>query len=350
MAKTIVGLYDDRATALRVARDLEDAGFGQDHLRMTSHEDGDATDYDFDVSEAKPAYFTRYGIPNDEAGFYAEGVRRGGAIVIARTHDSDAERAADIMAGHNPTRYEDRHAAYKKEGYAGYDASQDLYTAKEATAERERFADQKAERMKEIEEHMKIGKREVVRGGVRLHKYVETDVEEETLRLREEHVDVDRRAVNRPATAADLSDAFEEKTIEMIERGEEAVVSKEAVVTGEVSIGKEVNTREETVGGQVRRVRVEVEQIADADFKREMPQFRTHYDKMYAGTDYDYNYYDPAYRYGYAAAGTYGDRDYNSLERDLRTDYEGRYGDDSAWDDVKDAVRHGWNRAKAAVS
>ena len=350
MAKTIVGLYDDRATAIKVAKDLENAGFGEDHLRMTSHEKGNRTDYDFDVSEAKPAYFTRYGIPDDEANFYAEGVRRGGAIVVARTHDSDAERAADIMAGHNPARYEDRSAAYKKEGFKNYDESADLYSETEAKAERDRYAGQRAERMKEIEEHMKIGKREVVRGGVRLHKYVDTDVEEETLRLREEHVDVDRKAVNRPATAADLEDAFEEKTIEMVERGEEAVVSKEAVVTGEVALGKEVNTREETVGGKVRRVRVEVEQIADADFKREAGQFRTHYDKTYASTDYDYDYYDPAYRYGYAAAGTYGDRDYNALQGDLRRDYEDRYGNDSAWDDVKDAVRHGWNRAKAAVS
>jgi stress response protein YsnF len=351
MAKTIVGLYDDRATAIRVAKDLENAGFGEDHLRMTSHEKGDRTAYDFDVTEAKPAYFTRYGIPEDEASFYAEGVRRGGAIVVARTHDSDAERAADIMAGHNPTRYEDRSAAYAKEtDYSGYDENAALYTEAEAKQERERFADERAERMKEIEEHMKIGKREVVRGGVRLHRYVDTDVEEETLRLREEHVNVDRKAVNRPATAADLADAFEEKTVEMVERSEEAVVEKEAVVTGEVALGKEVNTREETVGGEVRRVRVEVEQIADETFGREADQFRTHYDKAYATTDYDYDYYEPAYRYGYAAAGTYGDRKYDALEGDLRRDYEGRYGDDSAWDDVKDAVRHGWNRAKAAVS
>ena len=350
MAKTIVGLYDDRATAIRVAKDLENAGFGEDHLRMTSHEKGNQTNYDFDVTEAKPAYFTRYGIPDDEANFYAEGVRRGGAIVVARTHDGDAERAADIMAGHNPTRYEDRASAYKEEGFERYDESADLYSATEAKAERERFADERAERMKEIEEHMKIGKREVVRGGVRLHRYVDTDVEEETLRLREEHVKVDRTAVNRPATAADLDGVFEEKTVEMVERSEEAVVEKETMVTGEVSLGKEVNTREETVGGEVRRVRVEVEQIADETFGREADQFRTHYDTTYAATDNDYAYYDPAYRYGYAAAGTYGDRDYNGLEGDLRRDYEGRYGDDSAWDDVKDAVRHGWNRAKAAVS
>ena len=352
MAKTIVGLYDDRATALSVAKDLENAGFGQDHLRMTSHEDGDATDYDFDVTEAKPAYFTRYGIPEEEANFYAEGARRGGAIVIARTHDGDAERAADIMAGHNPARYEDRSAAYQKEdNFDGYNADADLYTAKEATAERERFAGQQAERMKEIEEHMKIGKREVVRGGVRLHRYVDTDVEEETLRLREEHVKVDRTAVNRPATAADLEDAFEDKTIEMVERSEEAVVSKETIVTGEVSLGKEVNMREETVGGEVRRVRVEVEQIADDTFTREAEQFRTHYNTAYAKSGKSYDDYDPAYKYGYAAAGTYGDRDYDSLEGDLRSDYEGRYGadNDSAWDDVKDAVRHGWNRAKNAA-
>ena len=344
MAKTIVGLYDDHTTARTVLNELEAAGFGEDHLRFASHENT-STRYDIDpTDDASADALGRYGVADDEARFYSEGVRRGGSLVIARVHDNDVDRAVDIMARRNPARFEDRADDY-------LDADDDeVYTAAQRVENRDRYADQQKQRLREIEEHMKIGKREVVRGGVRLHRYVDTDVEEETLRLREEHVNVDRKAVNRPATAADLDGVFEEKTVEMVERAEEAVVEKETMVTGEVSLGKEVNTREETVGGEVRRVRVEVEQIADADFKREAGQFRTHYDKAYAATDYDYDYYDPAYRYGYAAAGTYGDRDYTALEGDLRRDYEGRYGDDSAWDDVKDAVRHGWNRAKAAVS
>ena len=40
------------------------------------------------------------------------------------------------------------------------------------------------------------------------------------------------------------------------------------------------------------------------------------------------------------------------MEVDLRSDYATRChdGDDSAWDDVKDAVQHAYNKARVAMS
>ena len=342
MAKTVVGLYDDRTTAHNVLNDLEAAGFGEDHLRFTSSEDGADTAYDID--DASPATLGRYGVADDESRFYAEGVRRGGSLVIARVHDSNVDQAVDIMARHNPVRYEDRADDY----LADYAEGAAAYSAAEVTENRDRYADQAQQRLKEVEENLKIGKREVVRGGVRVHKYVETDVQEETLRLREEHVEVDRRAVDRALTPDEADALFEEKTVEMVERGEEAVVEKTARVTGEVAVGKDVDVRTETVGGEVRRTRVEVEEfagdVADVDF-------RTHYDTTYATTGQGYDAYEPAYTYGYAAGRTYSD-DFGTREADLRTDYAARYhdGDESTWNEFKDAVRHGYNEAKAAVS
>ena len=346
MAKTIVGLYDDRTTAHSVVRDLENIGFGDDHLRFASHETGENTGYDVDATnDASPDSLRSYGVADDEARFYSEGVRRGGSLVIARVHDDDVDRAVDIMARHNPVRFDDRH-----EDYLGdYDEKATAYDATQITENRDRYADQRQQRLQEIEEHIKVGKREVVRGGVRVHQYVETDVEEETLRLREEHVDVDRTNVNRTLSPDEADAAFQDKEIELIERDEEAVVEKTAMVTGEVTVGKDVNVREETVGGEVRKTRVEVEQIAAETFATADPEFRKHYDSTYGSTGSDYSSYKPAYEYGYAAGTTYKDRDYDTVHGDLRTDYESRYGNDSAWDDVKDAVRHGYNRAKAAV-
>ena len=344
MAKTIVGLYEDRTTAHKVVSDLEDMGFGEEHLRFASNETGDRTDYDVDVGrDATPEGLQRYGVAQDEARFYSEGVRRGNSLVIARVHDSDVDKAVDIMARHNPVRFEDR-----KEDY-NYQANANRFTEAEITENRDRYADQRQQRLQEIEEHLKIGKREVVRGGVRVHQYVETDVEEETLRLRDEEVHVERTNVNRTLSPDEADRAFEEKNIELVERDEEAVVSKEAVVTGEVAVGKEVNVREETVGGEVRRTRVEVEQLDTKVLARAEPEFRSHYDTTYASTGDSYDTYKPAYEYGYAAGNQYRDRDYNSVQGDLRSDYESRYGDRGAWDKVKDAVQHGYNRARAAV-
>ena len=348
MAKTIVGLYDDRTTAHKVLNDLESAGFGEDHLRFASNERGDATDYDIDAkSDATPAALARYGVAEDEAKFYSEGVRRGGSMVIARVHDQDVDKAVDLMARHNPVRFEDR----QKDYLSNYDEKATAYSADKIQENRSQYADQSKQRLQEIEEHIKIGKREVVRGGVRVNQYVETDVEEETLRLRDEHVTVDRQSVNRPLSPDEADAAFETKTVELVERDEEAVVEKTAQVTGEVTVGKDVNVREETVGGEVRRTRVEVEQIADATYSSMDNDFQTHYTSTYGSSGRDYDTYKPAYQYGYAAGQTYKGQDYSSVENDLRSDYSSRYndGDDSMWDDFKDAVRHGYNKAKAAV-
>ena len=59
----------------------------------------------------------------------------------------------------------------------------------------------------------------------------------------------------------------------------------------------------------------------------------------------------PAYDCGRTARSTYGDRDFASAEATMRQEYEGRYGSDgdNAWDTVKDAIRHGYDRAKRAV-
>lgn len=355
MAKTIVGLYDDRATARRVVEELEAKGFGEDHLRSTTYEEEGLGRYDADPSEAAtPEALTGYGIPDDEAHFYAEAVRRGGVLVIARVHDQDAEMAADIMARHNPVPYEQRAAAYREEGFERYEEAEP-YSQEERRAERERYADENVARMKEIEERLKIGKREVVRGGVRIHKYVDTDIVEETLRLREEHIDVDRRPVDREATAEDLADAFEEEDIELTERAEEAVVEKEARVTGEVAVGKDVTEREETVGGEVRKTRVEVEQTggrtaaaSGVTWEAVEPGFRRHYETAYADTDLDYDQYEPAYRYGYEMARNdrFRDRDFTAAEADLRRGYAERH-DEGLWDETKDAVRNAYNRVRS---
>jgi stress response protein YsnF len=356
MAKTIVGLYDDRTTAHRVVDELEDRGFGEEHLRYASYEEGERSDYEVNAKKgATPDALTGYGVPEDEANFYAEAVRRGGALVIARVHDRDAETAADIMARHNPIPYEERSAAYKEEGFTGYEETEP-YSQEQIAEERDRYADESKARMKEIEEQLKIGKREVVRGGVRVHKYVDTDVVEETLRLRDEEINVDRERADRKLTPEEAEAAFEEETVELTERDEEAVVEKEARVTGEVAVGKEVREREETVGGEVRKTRVEVEETggdgaaSGVEWVEVEPDFRKHYKSAYASNDNGFDYYKPAYRYGYEMARNpeYRDVDYGRAETDLRKGYVHRH-DEGMWDKTKDAVRHAYNRVRTSA-
>lgn len=99
---------------------------------------------------------------------------------------------------------------------------------------------------------------------------------EEHLRLREEHVHVERNPVNRPASDADLN-AFREGTIELTEHAEVPIVNKEARVVEEISLEKEVTERDEVVRDTIRKTEVDVDNLNSTDTNRR-------YD-----TDADYN-------------------------------------------------------------
>ena len=117
-----------------------------------------------------------------------------------------------------------------------------------------------------IEENLEVGKREVNTGGVRLRSRIVERPVEESVRLREERVNVERTTVDRPATAADFTN-FQERDIEMVERAEVPVVNKEARVVEEVSINKEVEERTETVKDTVRKTEVDVENLEKDELK-----------------------------------------------------------------------------------
>ena len=109
-----------------------------------------------------------------------------------------------------------------------------------------------------VEESLNVGKRAVSRGKVRLHTYVVEKQVSEDVRLRDETISIDRHAVDRPVAALGV-DAFKERTIEMEEIDEEAVVGKSARVVEEIGIRKDVTDRTETIRDTVRSTKVDIE-------------------------------------------------------------------------------------------
>ena len=98
----------------------------------------------------------------------------------------------------------------------------------------------------------------VNRGGTRIRRFVVETPVEQNITLHDERVILERRPVTdgRPVT-----DSFSDKTIEMRESAEEAVVSKTAHVYEEIGLRKEATDRVETVRDTVRKEEVEVEQV-----------------------------------------------------------------------------------------
>jgi uncharacterized protein (TIGR02271 family) len=115
-----------------------------------------------------------------------------------------------------------------------------------------------------VEERIKVGKRAVASGGVRLTPRVTDQPVEEAVTLRDERVSIERRPMNAPAAIGDL-DAFTEAVIEITETGEEVVVAKHARVVEEVVITKAITERQEVVRETVTRTDVDVQPLtADA--------------------------------------------------------------------------------------
>jgi hypothetical protein len=80
----------------------------------------------------------------------------------------------------------------------------------------------------------------------------------EQVTLRRENVELERRPVDRAVTAADEA-LVRERTIEAVQHDEEAVASKEARMTEEIALRKNVEQQTETASDTVRRTEVEVE-------------------------------------------------------------------------------------------
>src|SRR5205085_11303383 len=73
-----------------------------------------------------------------------------------------------------------------------------------------------------VREELEVGKRTVGTGAVRVYARAVTTPVSETVALRSEHAEIERRPVDRPATAEDLA-ALRDRTVEVRETAEKAV-------------------------------------------------------------------------------------------------------------------------------
>jgi hypothetical protein len=101
---------------------------------------------------------TNLGVPEEEAHYYAEGVRRGGILVtVAAESDAQADKAATIMRQHGAADIDQRATEWKKQGWKGrFDAE----------------LQQDERTIPVTQEELAVGKREVSQGAVRVYSRV----------------------------------------------------------------------------------------------------------------------------------------------------------------------------------
>ena len=243
MSRTVTALYDTRAEA-EAARE-----------RLQSQVDVEGRAQIIDKSsldnEEGSSGFQRVPLSSEDRQAYGEGLNRGGFMLCAEVDgDEDADEIVSILEQTSSVDLDERQSAWRNEGWAGGETSSG--TSANVVEE---------QRIPVVEEQLRVGKREEQRGGARVRSYVEERPVHETVSLREEHVNVERRAVDEPVATQDLnSDLLRDRTVEMRATSEEAVVAKEARVTEEVVIQKTASEHSEEIDDTVRSTRVEVDE------------------------------------------------------------------------------------------
>lgn len=390
MQHTLVAVFDNQTDAQNAMNELLSSSFSRENVRLsgadttgmtgssstTSTTSSTSSTSSADGGEGigasiKHFFSDLFGDNDDDARHVSryQSAISGGRHVLTLTADSlpEVERAADIIERYGPTDIDEHSdgtgamagglSGAAMSGGAGLQQSASM-SAQSASAQGSLQRSDSLQRdtgaqlnttqsIPVVEEQLKIGKREVQRGGVRIYsRIVETPVNE-TIGLREEHVNVQRRPVDQPVNPLDAT-AFKEQTIEMRETAEEAVVQKSARVVEEVTIGKQVDQRQEQIRDTVRRTEVEVEQLGGmGSLRDDDSDFRSHFNSNYSGSGASFDDYAPAYSYGSQMRGDsrYSGRQWDDVESDLRTDWESRNaGGASTWEKTKAAVRRGWDR------
>jgi uncharacterized protein (TIGR02271 family) len=117
------------------------------------------------------------------------------------------------------------------------------------------------------EERLAVGKREVEAGQVHARKVVHTEQVSVPVELRREDVVIERVPASE-VRAGDPSDAFAEKSVEVVLHADEAVVSKEAHVTGAVRLSKAAQVETHVVTDTVQKEDVEVTREGQTEVRR----------------------------------------------------------------------------------
>jgi len=341
MAKTVIAMYGDAQTASAVVNDLAKAGLSRSDIMVMTNQSGSGLG---SVTDASSQVLTKLGASQEQARMYVEGVNQGNSLVIAKVSDQETSRVQSIMERYGILDVE--HGRQQSMG----ETSRTSGTGRTGQSSK-RAKNNADDTIEVIEEEIQVGKRAVETGGVRVQSYVHEVPVEEEVRLREEHVEVERRPVDRPATAADLEN-LGEKTIEVREMQEKPVVSKEARVVEEVRINKTVEENTATVRDTVRKTEVEVAPMAGqrtanvSGYDTYDAGFRKNWQSNYANSGMTYERYQPAYRYGYSLANDqrYRGRNWNEIESDVRRDWESQ--NQGPWENFKDSIRYAWDQVR----
>lgn len=266
-SNTITAFFDSRADADHAIERLVSAGIPRSAIQLVL---GDAEGAASTLKTEETGFWAaleNFFFPNEDRYTYAEGLRRGGYLVTLSRYPLDMhDIALDILDDEGSIDLDERSQAWESEGWSRAGSVErpldtGVQTSSAATSQQTQFGADGEEIIPVVQEELRVGKREVNSGRVRVRSYVTESPVREELSLRDENVEVTRRPVDRPVSNTD--NAFVDRTIEAEEHREEAVISKDARVVEEISLRTTSDQRTETVSDTVRKTEVEIEDERD---------------------------------------------------------------------------------------
>ena len=271
--KTVVGLFSTTAEAQQVKQALVSQGYSSSDISVHANdaydEEGEGTGYNETTASTSTAgnttgtgmsetgagighrisnfFSSLTGGDEDAHNTYAQGVNQGGALLSVKADDDQANSVAALLRQHGARDIEGGTRSASYEETTDKNRGSDLTSTTGQTS------------IPIVEEELVVGKREVDLGGVRVYSHIVERPVTADVSLHNESIDIGRRMVNRPATAADFQTGS--TPIELRAMGEEAVVGKTARVVEEVTVGKQGSDRTETINDSVRKTEVDVEEL-----------------------------------------------------------------------------------------
>lgn len=335
-----------------------------------------------------------WGVPREEAELYAEGIRRGSTLVAARVDDDRVNEAVQIMNRFNPIDVSRRSETWRAEGWTGYDTTAGDWRASDATPTsttagmgtstsgdysqyeptfREHFTrtyGTTGRDYSDFDPAYRYGYG--LADNDQFRNATDWDAIEADAQRGWSNVDYGRnRSWNDYRDAVRLGWMTRQRpTFERGMSAERDAGMRDNIGTPSFAMGMTAETRssdptDATVPTTPRDAGLAGTGTGGATFERGMsaaasgapvdagysawePTFRDMYTSSYGTTGRDYNYYAPAYQYGYRLATDENYRRYNTwdeMEADARRGWSG----EGAWEDFKDTVRGAWERVKQSV-
>lgn len=291
---------------------------------------------------------TDAGIPENQAGYYAEGIRRGGTLVTVRTNDDHVNHAVQIFDRYSPVDVNQRASEWRSSGWTGFDANSSVASGTYAGA---------SSRYEDFENDFRNDwKARYGSSGYGFERYQPAyryGYESRSRYHGRNWSDAERDV---------RSDWERQHPNERWEDFKDSIRTGWEKFKGEVrETGRDLDRSMDRMGDRMsdttRDMRHDTERAYDRttghmsrNFDMYDNDFRSNWEQSYRTRGIAYSRYQPAYHYGYDLAHNdrYRGRSWHEIENEARRDWEMQHPSDK-WEDFKEAVQHAWQRVRADV-